>query len=121
MPVSADDRDKTAFVSLLGLFRFTTRPFGLCGAPAMFQRLMDSVICGQHLFARAYLDDIVVFSRSHLSHLKEVFNRLQAAGLTVKLKKCQFGMEDCSYLGHQIGGGTMRPEEDKIITVRDYL
>ena len=82
VPISADDRDKTAFVSSLGLFRFTTMPFGLCGVPHTFQRLTDSVICGQHSFARAYLD---VFSRSwedHLSHLKQVFNRLQAAGLT---------------------------------------
>ena len=50
VPVSVDDQDKTAFVSPLDLFRFTAMPFGLCGAPATFQRLMDSVIHGQHLF-----------------------------------------------------------------------
>ena len=123
VPVAPDDRDKTAFVSPLGLFRFTTMPFGLCGAPATFQRLMDNVLRGQQHFARAYLDDIVIYSRSwedHLTHLQQVFDRLQDAGLTVKLAKCQFGMDDCSYLGHRIGAGTVRPEADKISAVTNY-
>lgn len=123
VPVSPVDRDKTAFVSPLGLHRFTTMPFGLCGAPSTFQRLMDDVLRGQSSFARAYLDDIVIFSNGweeHLTHLSMVFDRLQKAGLTVKLRKCQFAMEECSYLGHRIGGGVVRPVEDKVEAVRRY-
>ena len=123
VPVAVGDRNKTAFVSPLGLFQFTTMPFRLCGAPATFQRLMDSILRGQHTFTRAYLDDIIIFSRTweaHLIHQEQVFKRLQDAGLTIKLKKCQFGMEECSWrLGHRIGG-VVRPEEDKIQVIREY-
>ena len=123
VPVMEPDRDKTAFVSPLGLFRFTTMPFGLCGAPATFQRAMDSVLRGKGEFARAYLDDIAIFSNSweeHLQHLETVFECLETAGFTVKLKKCQLGMSECLYLGHRIGGGVVKPEADKIEAVRNY-
>ena len=86
VPVAKEDQEKTAFVSPLGLFHFQTMPFGLCGAPATFQWLMDQVIRGLP-FARAYLGDLVVFSHSwdeHVQHLRTVFNKIQAAGLTIK-------------------------------------
>ena len=40
-----------------------------------------------------YLDDIIIYSRSekeHLEHLEEIFTRLKAAGLKLKLEKCCF-------------------------------
>ena len=64
VPVAETDRPKTAFTTLLGLFQFRVMPFGLCGALATFQRLMDNVIKGLHQFAKAYLDDVVIFSSS---------------------------------------------------------
>ena len=76
MPVSKEGREKTAFVSLKGLYQFITMPFGLSGAPAMFQRMMDSVLRGTEAFAGVYLDDIVIYSKTwqdHLTHLRTVF------------------------------------------------
>ena len=46
--------------------------------------------------------------------------RLREAGLTVKPKKCQFGMKECVYLGHVVGNGTLRPEQDKLKAVQDF-
>ena len=69
---------------------------------ARFQRLMDQVLRGLDEIAAAYLDDVIVFSptwKEHLEHLRKVMDRLRDAGLTVKLKKCQFGMDHCVYLG----------------------
>ena len=123
VPVSEADRSKTAFISPLGLFQFCTMPFGLCGAPATFQRMMDQIIWGRHHYVRAYLDDLVIFSKTweeHLEHLNAVFQLLQDAGLTIKLKKCQFVMQECSYLGHVIGHGVTRPEAQKIKAIRSY-
>ena len=93
VPVAASDREKTAFSSPYGLFQFTVMTFGLQGAPATFQRMMDELLRGTEGYSEAYLDDIVIYSdnwKDHMKHLKEVFRK---AGLTVKLDKCQFGLD----------------------------
>ena len=100
---------------------FRRMPFGLQGAPATFQRMMDHLLEGMREFMGAYLDDLIVFSRSwteHLQHVSTVLNRLRAAGLTAKPKKCQFGMAECVYLGHVVGGGKVQVEESKVDAIR---
>ena len=63
--VAEQDRDKTAFRTQEGLFEFKVMPFGLCNAPATFQRLMNLVLasiqCSECL---VYLDDIIVLGRA---------------------------------------------------------
>ena len=65
--VAPNSRDKTAFVTPHGLFQFRVMPFGLTNAPAVFQRLMQSVLMGlnpvdgRH-FVSVYIDDILVYS-----------------------------------------------------------
>jgi len=55
-----DDQDKTSFLTRRGSFRFTSMPFGLCNAPATFQRLMDAVMMGlNYEICLVYLDDII--------------------------------------------------------------
>ena len=92
-------------------------PFGLNGAPATFQRLMDRVIQGLDEFAAAYLDDLIIFNETfddHLKHIRRILKRLREAGLTAKGKKCLFGADHCVYLGHIVGGGQVRPEQSKL-------
>ena len=60
VPLKEEDQTKTAFASPIGLFQFTVMPFGLCGAPATFQRLMDTVLRGTEQFTGVYLDNIVI-------------------------------------------------------------
>ena len=70
--------------------------FGLQGAPATFQRMMDQLLRGMGDYTAAYLDDLIVFSTSwegHLQHPRSVLQRLQEAGLTAKPSKCQFAMQ----------------------------
>jgi len=69
VPVSADAQQKTAFTTPFGLFEFKRMPFGLQGAPVTFQRMMDKLLDGLGDFARAYIDDLVVFSTSLEEHL----------------------------------------------------
>ncbi len=123
VPVAKKDRHKTAFITPFGLFQFKRMPFGLQGAPATFQRIMDRLIRGQYESVSAYLDDLVIFSNSweeHLRHLREVLHRLEEAGLTARLKKCQFAMKTCNYLGHVVGNGVIRPALDKIAAVESF-
>ena len=63
--VEERDRSKIAFCTTDGLFQFRVMPFGLCNAPATFQRLMDLVLSGlQWSQCLVYLDDIIVLGRS---------------------------------------------------------
>lgn len=98
-------------------------PFGLSGAPATFQRLMDCLLQGMEQFAAAYLDDVVVFSETwqqHCAQLRQLLCRLREHGLTAKPAKCQFGMAQCVYLGHVVGGGHVSPEASKLAAVEAF-
>ena len=57
---------------LTSVLQFNIIPFGLQGAPATFQRLMDHVIQGLQDYTAAYLDDLVNFSRCWTDHLKHL-------------------------------------------------
>ena len=122
VPLAEEDREKTAFTTPNGLYQFLTMPFGLSGAPATFQRMMDEVLRGLNSFVGVYLDDIVIHSgtwEEHIAQLEEVFTRLKGANLTIKLKKCVFASDNCTYLGYKIGQGGVRPEEGKIKAVNE--
>ena len=83
VPVAKEDQHKTAFVTPFGLYQFTVMPFGLSGAPATFQRLMDHMTDGIHHFAHAYLDDLIIFSSTweeHLEHLSVIFYTCKIEG-----------------------------------------
>ncbi|XDV38527.1 hypothetical protein PO909_007906 [Leuciscus waleckii] len=117
VPLTETAKELTAFRVPSGLYHFNVMPFGLHGAAATFQRLVDQVLRGMDDVAAAYLDDIVVFSatwKEHLEHLAEVFDRLQGAGLVANAKKCHIAKSEVSYLGYVLGGGSIRPQVDKV-------
>lgn len=104
--IAENDREKTAFITHNGLFEFNVMPFGLCNAPATFQRLMNLALSGM-LWSEClvYLDDIIIFGRTfeeHLSHLASVLERLREVNLKAKLSKCNFVQKQVLYLGHII-------------------
>ena len=117
-------RPKSAFTTHKGLYEFVRMPFGLCNAPATFQRLMQVVLAGlEWSSCFVYIDDILVASRSfeeHLSHIKEVFSRLRKAGLCLKPKKCSFLCDQVVYLGHVISKKGIAPDPAKVQKVRDF-
>ena len=68
-------------------------PFGLAQTPAYFQALINKVLKGLLKFAVAYLDDIIIFSRTeeeHLEHLRTIFQKLKEAKLKLKRSNCDF-------------------------------
>jgi hypothetical protein len=106
------DIPKTAFATPIGNFEYTKMPFGLKGAPATFQRIIDDTL-GPALrgFTRVYLDDLLVYSKSledHCVHLKCIFQALQHAGLKANPKKCNFAVDSCKYLGNIISADGIR-------------
>ncbi len=120
VPLTARAKELTAFKTPFGLYHFRIMPFGLQGAPATFQRLMDQILQGTWEFAAAYLDDVVIFSETcedHCQHLRQVLGRIKAAGLTINPKKCTIAKREIIYLGFVIGGGVIRPQLDKVATI----
>lgn len=124
--IEVDDRDreKTAFITPDGLYEFKVLPFGLCSAPATFQRMMDTVLSGlKWQSCLVYLDDIVVFSdtfEQHLQRLQAVLDAIRAAGLSLKPEKCHFGYDELKFLGHVVSYAGIRPDPDKTIAVASF-
>ncbi|UYV79931.1 K02A2.6-like [Cordylochernes scorpioides] len=59
--VEESDREKTAFITPDGLYEFKVMPFGLCNAPATFERMIDNLLKGlKWTICLCYLDDIIV-------------------------------------------------------------
>ena len=119
-------QEKTAFATNTGLYEFRVMPFGLCNAPATFQRLMQKVLAGlggSEPFCSVYIDDILVYSRSveeHLDHLTQVFGRIRASGLKLHPQKCHLGYREVQYLGHVISAEGISPDPDKVRAVADF-
>jgi Reverse transcriptase (RNA-dependent DNA polymerase) len=117
IPVRPEDRDKTTFYSHEGIYWFLRIPFGLRNSPATFHRFVDITLSGlTWKTCLAYLDDIIVFSKTpaeHVAHLDAVLHRLYRAGLTLNLKKCHFFKENVDYLGNVIRPGQLSMTENK--------
>ena len=118
-----DAREKSAFTTYHGLYEFIRMPFGLCNAPATFQRVMQAILAGSEWRSCfVYLDDILIASWTfdeHLQHIK-VLERLRAAGLRLKPKKCLFLREEVPYLGHVISASGIKPDPSKTAEVKAF-
>ena len=127
LPLKEEDMHKTAFTTpgtSNSLWEFTIMPFGLCGAPASFQRLMEILQAGLTWEScLVYLDDIIVFSRTfeeHLGRLDSVLSRIRNGGLKLKVKKCTFCAPQVKYLGHVVSKDGLRPDESKVSAVSNF-
>lgn len=122
--VAPEDIPKTAFRTRYGHYEFTVLPFGLCNAPATFQRLMNDVLM-PYLddFCIVYLDDIAIYSASpeeHLVHLEKVLTKLREHKLVAKLSKCEFGVDSMEFLGHVVSGDGISMQEDKVKAIQEW-
>ena len=122
--VRPQDVNKTTFVCHRGTFRFPRMPFGVCGAPATFQRLMDTVLIGLNFeICLAYLDDIIVFSHdlpSHFERLEKLFQRLQDANLKLKPTKCRLLQRRVSFLGYTVSAAGVETDPEKISAITNW-
>ena len=117
-------KDKTSFVTKYGTFRFKVMSFGLCNAPATFQRLMDVTLAGLNFRTLlVYLDDIIVFSETaadHFDRLRQLFDCLRRAGLKLKPSKCKLFQREVEFLGHIVSGEGVRTDPSKVEAVKDW-
>lgn len=122
--MSPEDQEKTAFTTPFGLFEFTRMPFGLSGAPATFQRLMNGVMSDFLFhFLLVYFDDLLIYSNTfedHLHQLDKVLQRLEDTGLKINLEKCQILRREVNYLGHKISADGVSCQEEKTEAVKNW-
>ena len=120
--VAPQDREKTAFCTRTALYQYNVLPFGLSVSGAIFSRMISKVLHSiEGKFAMAYLDDILIFSKTfeeHLEHIKEVFIRLEKANLCLNKKKCHFVKQEIEYLGHLIGPNGIKPNPEKVRVIQ---
>ena len=96
-------------------------PFGLCNAPATYQRMMQALLRGLEEFAVVYLDDVLVFSKNlekHLRHLALVFERFRKANLKLKPNMCRIARSETLHLGHIISKYGVSADPGKTDAVR---
>ena len=124
IPIAEEDRDKSAFVTRSGCYRFTVMPFGMTCAPGVFQRLMDFVLSGlSYITCLVYLDDVIIFGRTfeeQLVRLAEVFDRIKKANLKLKPSKCSLFQREVSFLGHVVSKSGISMQTEKIQAIRDW-
>lgn len=110
----------TAFSTPLGRYQYSRMPFGLKNAPAIFQRLMNTVLSGiQNYRCFVYLDDIVIHAdtlENHNKRLIEVFE----FNLKIQPDKCEFLLREVMYLGHIITEDGVKPDPKKVDSVLNF-
>ena len=121
IPLDEASIPKTAFTSPFGKCEYIKVPFRLAHPPACFQELMTEILKDFN-FAIAYLDDIIIFSRTveeHLDHIKQVFEKLRSANLSMKLGKSHFFTKEIQYLGHILSTKGIRPLQSKTQAIKN--
>jgi hypothetical protein len=123
MKIRPSDFPKTDFSTRYGLYEFTVMSFGLTNALAYFMNLMNKVFM-EYLdrFVVVVIDDILIYYKSesdHEEHLRLVLRKLRDNQLYAKYSKCEFWIDEVSFLGHIIpnGGISVDPAKVKEIVV----
>ena len=113
----------TAFVVPWGQYEWAERtPFGLKGVGYSFQRMMATVLSSSNFtVALCYLDDILVWGNTwevHVDRLKSVLEKVSWAGLALNPSKCQFGVNEVTYLGSIIRKGMVSIGNQRVEDLR---
>lgn len=122
VPLTDRAKEISAFVTPDYFCQYNVMAFGMCNAPATFQRLVNTVLSVLPK-CNAYLDDLIIYTdtwENHLYILEQVFDCLARATLTLNLAKCEFGKATVTYLGQEVGQGQVRHIEAKFTAIRDF-
>jgi hypothetical protein len=115
--------ERTAFATFLGLFEYLRMPFGLCGAPNSFQKMMEKIRKELSAAFFVYLDDVILASHNEEEHLRDIENFLHILikfGLKLRLDKCAFGKNEIRYLGFLISKLGVRPDPKNVASVQKF-
>ncbi|GKC63421.1 putative nucleotidyltransferase, ribonuclease H [Tanacetum coccineum] len=118
IPIAPKDQEKTTFTCPYGTFAYKRMPFGLCNAPATFQRCMTAIF--HELIEdsmEVFMDDFSVFGSSFdhcLKNLEKMLKRCEETNLVLNWEKCHFMVKEGIVLGHKVSGSGIEVDKAKI-------
>ncbi|KAL4352618.1 hypothetical protein GQ457_06G006820 [Hibiscus cannabinus] len=116
--IAPEDQSKTTFTCPYGTFAFRRMPFGLCNAPATFQRCMTAIFSDLNEDClEIFMDDFSTFGEdfdSCLSNLEKVLKRCKETNLVLNWEKCHFMVDEGIVLGHKISSKGIEVDQAKI-------
>ena len=122
--MNPNSEDLTTFVTSFGAFKYRVLPFGLINGPASFQHYINDVLFEYlHEFCQAYLDDILIYSKTlkeHRNHVRAVLQKLREAGLQVDIVKCEFHVQETLFLGLLVSTEGLKMHPDKIQVIQNW-
>ncbi|CAN6677785.1 unnamed protein product [Malus baccata var. baccata] len=120
--IAPEDQEKTTFTCPFGTFAYRRMPFGLCNAPATFQRCMMSIFSDYvEKIIEVFMDDFSVFGDSFdscLHNLSVILKRCVETNLVLNWEKCHFMVKQGIVLGHIISEKGIEVDKSKIDLVR---
>ncbi|KAH9704903.1 hypothetical protein KPL70_011654 [Citrus sinensis] len=125
IPIAPKDQEKTIFTCPFGTFAYRRMPFGLCNAPATFQRCMLSIFSDMvERFLEVFMDDFSVFGDSFdqcLHHLTLVLQRCIEKNLVLNWEKCHFMVKQGIVLCHIISSKGIEVDKAKMDLISNLL
>ncbi|XP_060183226.1 uncharacterized protein LOC132613199 [Lycium barbarum] len=116
--IAPEDQEKTAFTCSYGTYAFKRMPFGLCNAPATFQRCMMAIFSEMvEDFVQVFMDDFSVFGNSFkvcLQNLDRVLARCEETNLVLNWEKCHFMVRERIVLRHKVSKRGMKVDRAKM-------
>ncbi|OMO62838.1 reverse transcriptase [Corchorus capsularis] len=123
IPITPEDQEKTTFTCPFGTYAYTKMPFGLCNAPATFQRCMMSIFqdyVGDKM--EVFMDDFTVYGDNFnqcLNNLELILKRCVETKLVLNAEKCHFMVEQGIVLGHVVSKEGMQVDKAKVNVVQN--
>lgn len=124
-PIRNKDRHLTAFSTNNASYEYCVTAQGLAGAPATFNRFIQSMFGSMKDFVHFYFDDCYIFTKSssvedHVEAIDRVFKRLEEEKLKVNLSKCLFVCEEIPVLGDFVGRNGVRIDPSKVEIIENW-
>ncbi|MBW0463329.1 hypothetical protein O181_003044 [Austropuccinia psidii MF-1] len=106
----------------MGIYEYTSNPFGIKNATAHFQRMMDTISQEEILegWMVVYIDDIITYPKTwedHAQYIDRVLSKCTPINMKISLKKCNFGQQGLLELGHKVSGLSLAIEQKKVAEV----
>ena len=122
--IHPDDRHKSAFITKQGLFQHKRMAFGLCNAPATFQRAINMVLRGLTWDrVLAYIDDVIILATTFtegIRNLRQVFDRFRSFNLKLKPKKCCLFRTEVEFLGKKVNRDGVTITDQKVNAIESW-